>query len=298
MFLCCVKGMVLLDVREIVQKFDAMLAEGRVSEAGRWLEEAAEECRKNGDYASCVTVFNELEGFWRAAGCKEKSFAAAQTALALLESAGLEGGADYATALLNYATAKAAFGCAGEALELFRRTEAIYDAQLEEDDYRFASLYNNMAQSLLRMGNSSEAASYFNKSLALLEHKEDTESEKATCRVNISFCFMAEKRFDEARSSLEDAENIFSSVPNDPHISSMLAARGQLEYLLGNYKTSADYYERAALSTEKKFGKSGRVYVTLCRNCAKAYEAAGNFEKAELMSQTARDAEAAEKRHI
>lgn len=63
MFLCCVKGMVLLDVREIVQKFDAMLAEGRVSEAGRWLEEAAEECRKNGDYASCVTVFNELEGF-------------------------------------------------------------------------------------------------------------------------------------------------------------------------------------------------------------------------------------------
>ena len=130
MFLCCVKGMVLLDVREIVQKFDAMLAEGRVSEAGRWLEEAAEECRKNGDYASCVTVFNELEGFWRAAGSKEKSFAAAQTALALLESAGLEGGADYATALLNYATAKAAFGCAGEALELFRRTEAIYDAQL------------------------------------------------------------------------------------------------------------------------------------------------------------------------
>lgn len=282
MFLCCLKGMVFLDVRDVLQKFDSMLAEGLVSEAGLLLESEAESCRRSGDYAACVTLFNELEGFWRASGNRDKSFAAAEAALALLSSAGLEGGTDYATTLLNYATAKAAFGFADEALTLFKQAGTIYDAQLSEGDYRFASLYNNMAQSLLRMRKTSEAARYFDKSLLLLELTDDTESEKATCRVNIAFCLMAERRFDEARIRLEEAEAIFAAMADNPHCASMFAARGQLEYLLKNYALSAEYYEKAALSTEKFFGRSGSVYVTSCRNCAKAHEAAGCVEKAHI----------------
>ena len=291
--LCSLKGMVFLDVREVLQRFDALLAEGRVSEAGAWLDTAAEECRKNGDYAAAVTVFNEIEGFWRAAGDRDRSFAAAESAIALLESAGLTGGVDYATTLLNYATAKSAFGYGEEALALFRRAEVIYDARLSENDYRFASLYNNMAQSLLRLRRASEAARYFNRSLALLEHTEDSEDEKATCCVNLSFCLMAEGRFDEARSHLDTAEKIFDVIPDSPHRSSMLAARGQLEYLTKNYAAAVKYYENAALSLEKRFGRRGSVYASSCRNCAKACEADGRTEEARIWRAAAESADIA-----
>ncbi|MEG1798732.1 MAG: tetratricopeptide repeat protein [Synergistaceae bacterium] len=280
-----------MDVRDVLQKFDSMLAEGLVREAGLWLEEAAESCRRSGDYAACVTLFNELEGFWRASGNREKSFAAAEAALALLVSAGLEGGIDYGTTLLNYATAKAAFGCAEEAFSLFKRVEAIYDAQLPDGDYRFASLYNNMAQSLLRTRNIDEAARYFNRSLVLLEDMEDTGDERATCCVNISFCLMAERRFEEARERLDTAEDIFNSIPDSPHRASMFAARGQLEFLLKDYAASAKYYERAAYSLEKRFGRGGSVYASACRNCAKAYESAGCEEDARLWRAAAEGAE-------
>lgn len=269
-----------MDVREVLHKFDEMLAQGRVREAGAFLEESAAECARCGDHAAAVTVFNELEGFWRAAGQQEKCFSAAETALALLSSAGLEGGIDHATTLLNYATAKSAFGFANEALELFQRVEVIYDAQLAEEDYRFASLYNNMAQALMRARSAAEAESYFSKSLALLAHIDDTEAEKATCRTNIAVCMMAQGRFDDAARELDAAEKLFGALPHDPHRASMFAARGQFAFIQKNYAAAADYYAKAAADIEKRFGRNGAVYAAACRNCAKAYDAAGRANEA------------------
>jgi len=54
--------------------------------------------------------------------------------------------------------------------------EKIYDWQLPEDDYRFAGLYNNMAQSLLRVNDVKTAGEYFSKSLALLEKMQNVQS--------------------------------------------------------------------------------------------------------------------------
>ncbi|MCK9342177.1 MAG: tetratricopeptide repeat protein, partial [Synergistaceae bacterium] len=244
----------------------------------------AAECVEEGKNTSAITIFNELEGFWRVAGEKEKSYAAAEAALGLISSGEMEGSIGHATTLLNYATAKTAFGEAKEALELYDQVEKIYDWQLPEDDYRYAGLYNNMAQSLLRVNDVKTAGEYFSKSLALLEKMQNVQSETATCHSNLAICLMAQKKLDEAGENLKKSEELFASLPGDPHADSMLATRGQLEYMLGNYAEAAEYYKRAASNIEKRFGRNP-YYVRACRNCAKALEAAGNTEEAERWQQ-------------
>lgn len=269
-----------LDAAAILKRFDDLLAEGRVREAGTYLEEQSALAEREGDNNAAVSIYNELEGFWRAAGQQEKSYAAAEKALDLLKGLGLEETIDYATTLLNYATAKMVFGDTQNALALYRRVEEIYQTQLKPDDYRYASLYNNMAQSLLRSRDMKIAGEYFLRSLRLLEKMEDVESEKATCCCNMAVCLMAQGGMNEARAYLERAEEAFRSLPNDPHADSMLACRGQLEYLSGNYAAAAGYYQRAAENIEKRFGRNVN-YAVMCRNCSKALAAAGNEAEAE-----------------
>ena len=269
-----------MDIKDVLQRFDGMLAQGQMEEAVAHLEERARQFKEEGDSSSAITIFNELEGFWRVAGQREKSYAAAEVALGLISSCGLEGGIGHATTLLNYATAKTAFGEAAEALVLYDRVQEIYAAQLPAGDYRFAALYNNMAQSLLRMKDAKRAGEYFARSLALLEEMEEVSSEIATCHANMAVCLMAQKKFEEARENLERSEALFANLPGDPHADSMLATRGQLEYMLGRFLEAAEYYRRAAANIEKRFGRNP-YYARACRNCAKALEAAGNKEEAE-----------------
>ena len=269
-----------MDIEKILLKYDEMIAKGELRAAAGYLEKKAAQCGEEGYSTSAITIFNELEGFWRAAGDKEKSYAAAEAALGLIASCKMEGSIGHATTLLNYATAKTAFGELNEALELYDRVEKIYDWQLPEDDYRYAGLYNNMAQSLLRVNDVKTAGEYFTKSLALLENMKKVESETATCHANLAICLMAQKNLEEAGENLKKSEELFASLPGDPHADSMLATRGQLEYMLGNYAEAAGYYRRAAENIEKRFGQNP-YYARACRNCAKALEAAGNGEEAE-----------------
>ena len=279
-----------MDIENVLQKFDEMLEQGQMQAAVDYLEKKAAESIEDGCSSSAITIFNELEGIWRVAGQKEKSYAAAETALGLISSCRLDGTIGHATTLLNYATAKTAFGEAEESIGLYERVKEIYDAQLRADDYRYAALYNNMAQSLLRMNDAKRAGEYFAKSLAMLEKMEDVRSETATCRANLAICLMAQKKFDDARENLEKSEDLFASLPGDPHADSMLATRGQLEYMLGRFAEAAGYYKRAAANIEKRFGRNP-YYARACRNCAKALEAAGNKEEAERWLQLADSAE-------
>jgi len=268
-----------MNIENILRKYDEMLAQGQMQAAVGYLEEEAAKCVEEGENTSAITIFNELEGFWRVAGEKEKSYTAAEAALALIATCKMEGSIGHATTLLNYATAKTAFGEAKEALELYDRVEKIYDWQLPEDDYRYAGLYNNMAQSLLRVNDVKSAGEYFAKSLEMLKKMQDVESETATCHANLAICLMAQKKLDEAGENLKKSEKLFAELPGDPHADSMLATRGQLEYMLGRYAEAAEYYKRAASNIEKRFGRNP-YYARACRNCAKALEAAGNKEEA------------------
>ena len=135
-----------MDIENILQKFDEMLAQGQMQAAVDYLENKAAQCGEEGYSTLAITIFNELEGFWRVAGQKEKSYAAAETALGLISSCRLDGTIGHATTLLNYATAKTAFGEAGEALGLYDRVKEIYDAlNLKETSEKLIEEYYHAA---------------------------------------------------------------------------------------------------------------------------------------------------------
>ena len=129
-----------MEVSKILAEYDAMLAAGRRREAGEFLSEAADAAAREDDAVSEASLRGELTGYWRVFGEPEKSFASAERALELLEGLGLSQSAEYATALLNYATAKTAFRQIDEALALYARVEEIYEQTIAADDYRFGRL--------------------------------------------------------------------------------------------------------------------------------------------------------------
>lgn len=267
-----------MEVSKILAEYDAMLAAGRRREAGEFLSEAADAAAREDDAVSEASLRGELTGYWRVFGEPEKSFASAERALELLEGLGLSQSAEYATALLNYATAKTAFRQIDEALALYRRAAAIYEKMLEPGDYRFASLYNNMAQALMRAGRAGEALGYFRRSLALLSPCDDA-IETATCCTNMAFCLLAQKNTGEAEPLLKRAEEIYASHPDDPHAASALSCRGQLEYMRGEFLRAAEYFAKSAASVERFFGRTAN-YAAACRSCAKSFEAAGEPDEA------------------
>lgn len=267
-----------MEVSKILAEYDAMLAAGRRREAGEFLSEAADVASREDDAAAEASLRGELTGYWRVFGEPEKSFASAERALSLLESLGLAESGEYATALLNYATAKTAFRMTDEALALYRRAAAIYEKTLEPGDYRFASLYNNMAQALMRAGRAGEALGYFRRSLALLSPCDDA-IETATCCTNMAFCLLAQKNTGEAEPLLKRAEEIYASHPDDPHAASALSCRGQLEYMRGEFSRAAEYFAKSADAVERFFGRT-QNYAAACRSCAKCFEAAGEPDEA------------------
>ena len=267
-----------MEVSKILAEYDAMLAAGQRREAGEFLSEAADVASSEDDAAAEASLRGELTGYWRVFGEQKKSFASAERALFLLESLGLAESGEYATALLNYATAKTAFRQTGEALALYARVAEIYGKTIEPNDYRFASLYNNMAQALIRAGRADEALEYFRRSLALLSPDGDA-TEIATCCTNMAFCLLAQKNTGEAEKLLERAEEIYAAAPGDPHAASALSCRGQLEYMRGEYARAAEYFAKSAEAVERVFGRTAN-YAAACRSCAKCFEAAGMADEA------------------
>ncbi len=268
-----------MDAEKILGTYDAMLARGDVRGACDYLESAADEAARENDAAAEASFRGELTGCWRVRGDAVKSFDSADRALSLLESLGLAESEACATALLNYATAKTAFGMTGEALALYRRAEAIYSRSAAADDYRLASLYNNMAQALMRAGRSPEALEYFRRSMAMLSPENDAV-EIATCSTNMAFCMLAGKDAGEAERLLARAEEIYASFPDDPHAASALSCRGQLLYMRGEYAQEAEYFRKSAEHVERIFGRTAN-YAAACRSCARSLEAAGMTEAAE-----------------
>lgn len=267
-----------MEVSKILAEYDAMLAAGRRREAGEFLSEAADTAAREDDAVSEASLRGELTGYWRVFGEPDKSFASAERALELLDGLGLSQSAEYATVLLNYATAKTAFRRTDEALALYGRVADIYEKTIAPGDYRFASLYNNMAQALMRAGRAAEAYGYFERSLALLSPAEDA-AEIATCRTNMAFCLLAMRKPDDAGECLKIAEEIYASLPDDPHAASALSCRGQLEYMRGEFLRAAEYFRKSAEYVERIFGRTAN-YAAACRSCAKSFEAAGMADEA------------------
>lgn len=192
-----------LDVPAIIRGLDALYAQGRETEAQDYLERRLEESRTAGDWRAELAVTSELLGQYRRSMDREKGLSAVNSALDLIRLHRMGRTVSGATVLLNAATTLGCFGEHAEALPIFRHVSRVYADRLDPHDYRFAGLFNNMAQSHAALGEFREAEELFLSAVRIMEGLEGGENEIA-----VTLCSLAEL-YDSA-----DAE--------DPRIASCL----------------------------------------------------------------------------
>ena len=185
----------------ISQRLDELMGQGEYAQAENLLKFWIAEAQANGDQQGEFMVYNEMMGYYRKVGRKEEGYEAINKALELLPTLEYENTVSGATCYTNAATVYTAFYEPEKALKLFRKAEEIYLANLKNNEYKFASLCNNMALALVQLKEFDEANKYYRKSLDVLEDCPQSELEKAMAWLNIADAVIAQKGVSE------DSEN-------------------------------------------------------------------------------------------
>lgn len=176
-----------LDVPAIIRGLDALYAQGRESEAQDYLERHLDEARRIGDWRAELSLTSELLGQYRRSMDEQKGLAAVESALELVKAHGLGRTVSGATVLLNAATTLGCFGRNAEALPIFRHVCRVYSDELDPQDYRFAGLYNNMANAHAALGETEEAEKLFYAAIRVMEKLEG-----GGCEIAVTLCSLAE----------------------------------------------------------------------------------------------------------
>ncbi len=255
-----------MNTEEILQTLDMLFDSHQLEQIEPFLMEQLDSAFAHGDYNCCITILNELIGYYRDMGRFDEMLSACGRATQLLEQLGLQDSIPYATTLLNVATALRAMGNYDAALEEYKKVFPIYQRELEPTDTRFAALYNNISLLYQEMGNLRQSVAAQNQALHILEGSNDTQK-LAISHSNLGTTLLQMERVDEALVHLNYAVQLFDSLPGDKdyHYSAALASLGQAFVMKEDYETARDYYLAAMEEYRKTHGVT-RSYYNLLDN--------------------------------
>ena len=176
-----------------------------------WLTEAEQKRDERGE----LTLHNEMMGFYRKQGDRERALEHAAKATELISRLGMEGTVTAGTTWINAGTVKEAFGDAAAGLRLFEKARENYEKNLERTDSRLGGLYNNMALALTAVEEYAEARKLFRLALDVMEHQENGEAEQAITWLNMAdaaeAALGAENAEEETEEYLENAEALLNT---------------------------------------------------------------------------------------
>ena len=269
-----------MNIDAFFEELDSYFEKNQVEKIDDFLTVSLEQAKEEEDYAAYISICNEMIGFYRSVSAFEKAYTAAEDVLLLMEELKLEDTAHFATTLLNAATAYSAAGDYAQALRLYRQAMQIYERLLSPEDYRWASLYNNMCIMLEKAGENGEAVESAKRALAIIEKQEGNEAQTATTLTNLALVYFKLSENEEAKKCLARAIDLFEQGTGEPneHYSGALAGMGEACFRDGEYEKSLSFYERALEDVKCHYGEN-MSYGILCENCAAGYGAMGNEEK-------------------
>ena len=134
-----------MDINQVLLDYDNMFGTHSIEDIEDFLTTNIEAAMDERDYASALSLLNEMMGLCRDTNQNAKGLRYCAEIEDILVKMGMEGTEEYATRLLNVANAYRTFGYYMKAQNLFERVEVIYREKLSAGDYRFATLYNNWA---------------------------------------------------------------------------------------------------------------------------------------------------------
>ena len=255
-----------MDMEKTLQELDRLFATYQMDKAEGFLENKMAEALLAGDEGALITLLNEMIGYLRDAGKYEKCCMYCDKLFEVLERNGLQGTVPYATSLLNIANAYRAAGRLEESMTNYKVVLLIYQSQLEDDDIRYAGLYNNMSLLYQELSDYESACECQEKALAIVSTKNDARIETAVTHTNLAASLLKLGKYQEAMKHLQAAFSIFEmDEQKDFHYSGALSAMGEAQYLAGNLEASAAYYRRALAEIEKNTGRSA-AYEIVAQN--------------------------------
>ncbi len=200
-----------IPVGRIIDKVDALFDRNAYSEAGRllvyWRDEAISLKDKNGELA----MESELVGYYRKQNEKEKGLTSVSRALVLVDKLEQGAMASGATVFINCATAYKAFGKPQEALPLYVRAEEIYQKVLSPGDARFGGLYNNMALTLVDLGDFDGAESAYLSALTVMAKVPRGKAESAITYINLAHMYEDFGKQEKIPECMEKAYTLLQS---------------------------------------------------------------------------------------
>lgn len=207
-------------IHEVIEKFDALLAKNLKKAAQNYLEDRLARYEKSGDWASQITILNEMMGFYRNNGKKEKGLESVRKGLALIEKHRLSGTVSGGTTYINAATTLKTFGETKLALPYYEQAFRAYGRSLSPEDYRFGGLFNNMAVTYMDLGEYEKAEVYYKKAMEIMEKlRPGSIIEIALTWVNLAVLYEKWEREEEIDGCMERAAACFHSdeAPHDAY---------------------------------------------------------------------------------
>ena len=198
--------------QRVIEKLDEYLNKRDYAGAERHLLYWREEARQENDLRGQLLICNELVGHYRKNEQREKAFAAGKEAIGLLDSLGFSDNLSAGTTYLNIATAYSAFGEDEEALRLFSRAKAVYEALPDTGPELLGGLYNNMGICCAALGQYSKAQELYALAMDKMTAVPGSQPEQAITCLNMADALDAEqgRAADEAgiRQLLEQARHL------------------------------------------------------------------------------------------
>lgn len=246
-----------MNITEVFTELDSLFESKQYDKVEAFILGKIEQARAEGDRQSMISLMNEGIGFFRDKSEYNKSLKMCDEVIELMKQEGLEGTKGYATTLLNIANANRAAGQLEASLSYYSKVIDIYDRLLSKTDFEYASLFNNISLLFQEMGEDEKAIAALEKALKIAQLNKEARIEVATTHTNLAASLIRVKRYDEARTHLQEALTIFEQdEEKNFHYSAALAAMGQLEYLTGNKEQAIKLTKEAMEDVEKRVGKT------------------------------------------
>lgn len=227
-----------IPVSRFIDRLDACFNRNDMKGARECIQFWESEARRLNDKRGLLTVLNEAVGYYRRVKKRTRAMEAMDESLRLADELGQSETVSGATIYTNAATTLSFFGNEEQALELYQKATACFEAEGRTESYEYAALLNNRAATLNELRRYDEAEVNWLAAIDILKRVGYHDGEIA-----VSLIMLAHLTFDRDETSYEKVESILDDAWE--YINSDNQPKdGNYAYILRKCAPSFDYFQR------------------------------------------------------
>lgn len=189
-----------MSLDRVLYRFDDLMSKQQFTEAEDLLLYWKKELDDGHGHKNLFKILNELVGYYRKVANPTKGIVAIEELKKFIDINHLDGDSSSATGYINIATALSSFKRYQDSIYYFKKAKEIYekcyDIQVlinnndnhQNDEFieKYASLYNNMATTILQLGDLDTSIYYNKKALELNKYLLDGDLNSAITCLNLA----------------------------------------------------------------------------------------------------------------